>query len=349
MNPAFADRSLRSQLPRGKQRWILVLGVLLLGVGVFSPLQAYLKFGVLTPTGVRQIRWTRTISYLVTNRDTVFVSAAQLQTALGRAFSTWAGVPNVTLSPSFVGFTGAEPVSGDGVSVVGFRSRPELDRTLAATSFDIDMLTGEIIESDIFFNSAFVWSVAPAGQADRYDVESVGLHEIGHLLGLGHSAFGETEIRPTGGRRVLAKRAVMFPIAYPAGNIEDRTLEADDIAGITDAYSFNTSRRDTGSIVGRVTLDGVGVFGAHVTALNTRTGALIGGFSLDANGHFAVSGLPPGVYVVRVEPIDDADITSFFEEDTVVNINFKPTYLPSLVAVPTGGSGPQVEIRVVAK
>jgi hypothetical protein len=333
----------------GRARVLLVCGVLLLGLGAFSPLQAYLKFGVLTPTGVRQIRWTKAISYLVTNRDTVFVSATQLQTAVARAFSSWAGVPNVSLTHSFVGFTGAEPFSADGASVIGFRSRPDLDRTLAATTFEIDTVTGAIIESDIFFNTAFIWSVAPAGQVDRYDVESVGLHEIGHLLGLGHSAFGETEIRPSGGRRVLAKRAVMFPIAYPPGNIEDRTLEADDIAGITDAYSFNTSRRDTGSIVGRVTLNGAGVFGAHVTALNTRTGVLIGGFSLDTNGNFAISGIPSGVYVIRVEPIDDADITSFFDEDTVVNINFKPTYLPSLVSVPTGGSGPQVEIRVVAK
>ena len=32
-------------------------------------------------------------------------------------------------------------------------------------------------------------------------------HEIGHFLGLGHSAIGETEIRPEGGRRVLGSGA----------------------------------------------------------------------------------------------------------------------------------------------
>jgi hypothetical protein len=233
--------------------------------------------------------------------------------------------------------------------VIGFRSRPELERTLAATTFELDTITGDIIESDIFFNTAFAWSVASAGQADRYDVESVGTHEIGHLLGLGHSALGETEIRPTGGRRVLAKRAVMFPIAYPAGNIEDRTLEADDRAGIGDVYAFATSVRDTGTISGKVTLGGGGVFGAHVTALNTRTGEMVGGFSLDANGGFAIGGLVPGIYVVRAEPIDDADLDSFFDAGTTVKINFKPAYLPTLVAVPKGGSGPSVEIKVVAK
>src|SRR5688572_22306530 len=328
----------------------VLIGVLLLLLWrAFSPAQAYLKLGFLTPSGVKAIRWTRPIQYLVTNRDTGFVSAAQLQAAIARAFSTWAGVPDVVITHSFIGFTGAEPFVADGASVIGFKSRPELERTLAAATFDLDTVTGEIIESDIFFNTAFVWSVAPAGQPDRFDVESVGLHELGHLLGLGHSALGETEIRPTGGRRVLGKRAVMFPIAYPAGNIEDRTLEADDVAGIRDAYSFTTSARNTGSISGRITLNGAGVFGAHVSAFNTSSGDLIGGFTLDSSGNFMIGALRPGVYVVRAEPLDDADITSFFGEDTVVNTNFKPAYLPALVAVPVGGSGPPVEIRVVAK
>ena len=335
---------------RGRASKAVLVGLVLAALwGAIAPTQAYLKLGVLTPSGVKAIRWTRPIQYLVTNRETVFVSAPQLQAAVSRVFATWAGVPNVSITHSFIGFTGAEPFTADGASVIGFRSRPELERTLAAATFELDAITGEIIESDIFFNTSFVWSVAPAGQADRYDLESVGLHEVGHLLGLGHSALGETEILASGGRRVRGKRAVMFPIAYPPGNIEDRTLEADDRAGVTDAYAFTTSARDTGTIVGKVVLNGTGIFGAHVTAFNTRTGDLIGGFTLDNAGNFAIGGLPPGLYVVRAEPLDDADIDSFFDEDSGVNINFKPAYLPTLVAVPTAGSAPRVEIRVVAK
>lgn len=330
-------------------RAVLAIALLVIVWGALSPTHAYLKLGFLTPNGIRPIRWTRTIQYLVTNRDSATATAPQLQSAIGRAFSTWAAAPNIVINHAFVGFTGAQPLTADGANVVGFQSRPELERTLAAAQFQVDTVTGEIIESDIFFNTAFAWSVAPAGQADRFDLESVGLHEVGHLLGLGHSALGETEIRPTGGRRVLGKRAVMFPIAYPAGNIEDRTLEADDRAGIGDVYAFTTTRRDTGSIGGKVTMNGAGIFGAHVTALNTRTGDIIGGFTLDSQGNFGIGGLAPGVYVLRVEPLDDADTESFFDEDTTVTTNFKPAYLQTLVTVPRGGSGPQVEIRVVAK
>ena len=103
-------------------------------------------------------------------------------------------------------------------------------------AFVVDRVTGALVESDIFFNSAFPWSVAPAGVTGRFDLESVALHEIGHMSGLGHSALGETELREGGGRRVLAAEAVMFPIAFTSGSIAARTLKADDITGITDLY-----------------------------------------------------------------------------------------------------------------
>jgi len=320
-----------------------------LSVGAVATTQAYLKLGVLTPNGVVGIRWTRPIQYFVTNRDVDGVTAPQLQATVSRAFGTWASVPGVTLTHGFSGFTVSEPFVADGINVIGFRARPDLQRTLAAATFEIDELTGQIIESDIFFNTAFSWSTAAAGQAPRYDLESVGLHEVGHLLGLGHSGLGETEVTSTGGRRVLGKRAVMFPIAYPAGNVEDRTLEADDRAGLGDIYASGAASAGRGAIGGRITLGGTGFFGAHVTALNTRTGELVGGFTLNNNGEFTIGHLTPGLYVVRAEPLDDADVTSYFDEETTVNINFRPAYYSSLVAVPRGGSGPRIEIKVVSK
>ena len=128
------------------------------------------------------------------------------------------------------------------------QNRPDLDRVLASTSFLVDSSTGALIESDIFFNSAFAWSVAPAGEANKFDLESIALHEIGHFNGLGHSALGETELQSGGGRRVLSAEAVMFPIAFAPGSITARTLKADDIAGISDLYPDGGFTANTGSL-----------------------------------------------------------------------------------------------------
>ena len=158
------------------------------------------------------------------------------------------------------------------MSTLGFQAAPELDRVLASTSFLVDGFTGELLESDIFFNSTFAWSVAPGGEAGRFDLQSIAVHEIGHLSGLGHSMIGETEQTAMAGAACSPRRAVMFPLAYGAGSISTRTLRADDIAGISDLYPDGAFREDTGSISGRVTKNGQGVFGAHVVAFNPATG-----------------------------------------------------------------------------
>jgi len=141
----------------------------------------------------------------------------------------------------------------------------------------------------------------------------------------------------------------MFPIAFPPGNIDDRTPKADDGAGLGEIYATSAFNRQFGQINGRVTLNGAGIFGAHVTALNTATGALIAGFCLTNDGRFVISGLPAGVYVLRAEPLDDGDLDSFFDSHTVVETNFTPAFSSRVVPVPAGGAVSGIEIKVASK
>ena len=309
---------------------------------------AYLKLGTRQGGRLITLRFdTMPVRYFVTNRDVPGVTAPQLRDAVGRAFASWGAVPNVRLSSEFVGFTGASPLSGDNANVLGFTTRTDLDRVLGSTSFTVDTVSGEIIESDIFFNSAFAWSAAANGEAGRQDIESIALHEVGHMLGLGHSMLGETELISTG-RRVVAAEAVMFPIAFSPGAI-NRTPRADDIAGMSDIYGTDTFRSATGSISGRVTKNGTGVIGAHVVAFNPANGKLVAGFTLSQDGTFVIAGLEPGTHVLRVEPLDDGDVTSFLEGSLDIDVDFKPAFYDRLVTVPRGGTSRNVELKVVPK
>ncbi len=324
---------------------------LALALTCVMPVAAYIKFGIPLNGQTITLKWkTMPVRYFVSNAMAVpNVTIDLFDAAVARAFATWQAVPTSAITYQRVGFTPARPQDDDGMTVLGFEPHPEQDRVLAATSFTVDGEMGAIVEADIFFNAAFPWSVASGGEAGRYDLESIALHEIGHLTGLGHSALGETELQPSGGRRVISAEAVMFPIAFSPGNISARTLRADDIAGASDLYPDGNFAHGFGSISGRVTKNGKGLFGAHIVAFNLRTQKLVGNFTLNDNGDYVINGLDPGPVVVRVEPLDDGDVSSFFDTTSTVDLDFRVTYADQLATVISGGNTGGIDIAVQSK
>jgi hypothetical protein len=327
----------------------LLGAMVLMAASLSTPAHAYLKLGAVVEEDTVSLKWRAgTISYFVRNEGVPNVSASAFRDAVERGFQTWNAVETAEADFQFAGFTNLRPFDVDDVNTIGFRNRPDLERVLASTGFTYIVSTGELVEADIFFNSRFQWTTAAAGEAGRFDVQSIATHEAGHFLGLGHSALGET-VRQGSGRRVIAAEAVMFPIAFSAGGTNERTLRADDIAGVSDIYPSAEFSRRSGSINGRVTRGGDGIFGAHLVAFNLETGELIGGFSLEQDGSFVIGGLSPGLHVVRAEPLDDGELESFFDGVTPDDLNFRATFHDELVIVPAGGSSTRVEISVGAQ
>ncbi|KAK6922121.1 LOW QUALITY PROTEIN: Peptidase M10, metallopeptidase [Dillenia turbinata] len=73
----------------------------------------------------------------------------------------------------------------------------------------------------LHFDADESWSVADPIRADKFDLESVAVHEIGHILGLGHSTD---------------PNAVMYPTTTVG--VAKRELSDDDVKGIRSLYGW---------------------------------------------------------------------------------------------------------------
>lgn len=191
-------------------------------------------------------------------------------TALTNSHGTWDGVGTSSADLNYGGLTArcpslvrecAGPQVYDDFNDVGWA---RLDRrTLGVTWFSTTR-----DEADMALNTRFNWN----DDGSDVDVETVLLHESGHVLGLGHSdTLG----------------AVMEPVY--AGT--RRGLHSDDVEGIT--YLYDTSA--TGSVSGTVSDGTDPIAGALV---------VLGGTSLQTttapDGTYTITGVPdPVTYTVN--------------------------------------------------
>lgn len=106
---------------------------------------------------------------------------------------------------------------------------PYADRVVGLTSLSFEPDTGFLADADIELNGAD-YKFGMDGAADSYDVQQAVTHEVGHVLGLGHSEL---------------EAAVMYASAGP-GAVDKRTLHADDIAGIAASHPADSPPEETG-------------------------------------------------------------------------------------------------------
>lgn len=110
-----------------------------------------------------------------------------------------------------------------GAGAVRFRDRDwphhDLHTNVALTTLTIDKDTGHIIDADVELNS-FSQPFFSDGSLNRYDLELVLLHEMGHVLGLSHSSADDS--------RMTAE--------YAEPQHRQRWLSSDDEQGVCTAY-----------------------------------------------------------------------------------------------------------------
>ena len=222
------------------------VGLALVGLALVGAPQSALGFEFATDTGEpdgNRLRWQpgQPIHFTQHVEPGGGFPAFLLHAEARRAFQTWAAVEESGLEfiedDVFAGSecphslpdgASSEETCGGALPPHDFRSALFFIETVWPFGEEVIALTtlswregGELVDADISFNGVdYDWSVST--DENKVDYQSIVLHEVGHFIGLGHSADPEAVMRAD----------------YDEGDIV-RSLGADDRAGIAALYPCN--------------------------------------------------------------------------------------------------------------
>jgi PKD repeat protein len=170
-----------------------------------------------TSTG-KEIKWWEVhVPYAINTAGGPSRGLPAIQTAM----QTWTAVPGSALSFLFEGTTPSTAWgTNDGTNIVCFGLLDE-QSVLAQTLTWYLTDTGEILDSDLKFNTDYPWGTD--GSSKYYDVQNVATHEFGHSAGLA-DLYADSDAEKT-----------MYGYSSK-GETKQRTLDQDDINGVRYLY-----------------------------------------------------------------------------------------------------------------
>ncbi|HMK29553.1 MAG TPA: matrixin family metalloprotease [Terriglobales bacterium] len=281
-------------------------------------------------------QWPTTSIAWSLNPDTSknnIANGLNFRAVLTSSFATWSGAPNVAvqITQGADCTTCSESNNPLNLNFICFACSDTQDFTKDSETLGVTITTtqsapgtfAQITNAFILFNPADCFTDVNGGSCpngatgfNQIPLQVVATHEIGHFLGLDHSAV---------------VRAVMFVSAS-----DITTLSYDDVAGISFLYPKATLDVPTTTLSGTVRLNASGVYGAHVFADSSTTaqpfsafGSVrktpIGTYTIPG-GTYTIRGLPADTYVVTAEPVDlpvqDSDLGLHDAYGQAVQTNF---------------------------
>ena len=237
--------------------------------------------------------------------------------AVRRALARWSNLSNINFVVTWSNATSISPAdAGDGVSLVTIADTPEneafnSETTTGRTRVFFDPETGNIAEADISINprpraeDGTQLQFSTDGTPGTYDLEATFTHEIGHLLGLDHSAVLSSTMQ--------SRQAYNGTFGLPA--LTERTLSEDDRQKVRSLYGPKVR---LGRIEGKLADNRVAgtltpLNGVNVWAENVANGRVIASDVTAEDGSYKLEGLAPGQYRVIVAAGSDAQKFRSFE------------------------------------
>jgi matrixin/carboxypeptidase family protein len=253
------------------RKGILVALTMLTAVPAFAAVRlTYQLNGAAVP-----VSWPSTAFPIHYAIDSNVVAKIGSTEPIEHAFSDWTTVPDTAIAFVSNGVINNAKAGQDGVNTVSVADGLFAGQNFIALTTNWYDETAHIKESDI--------QVDPGALAGNYNVQQVVEHEVGHLLGLDHSA-------------------VLSSMMYPFVGLDGvPSLDSDDKIAMQMLYP----RIDSGGAImqGRVVGDGGGIYAAQVVAVNDG-GAPVATVLTNQNGDFEMRGVPPGNYRLYAEPLD---------------------------------------------
>ena len=288
---------------------------------------------------VRKIRWPRK-SIPIAFSNSLLAPGANIKPdsdvigAANRALARWSSLTNINFVVTWSSIASVSPAeSGDGVSLITIAVTPEneafnSDSTTGRTRVFFDPETGSIAEADISINprpravDGTELQFSTDGTPGTYDLEATFTHEIGHLLGLDHSAVLSSTMQ--------GRQAFNGTFGLPAFN--ERTLSEDDRQKVRSLYG---PKHRLGRIEGRLSDNRTpgaltALNGVNVWAESVATGRVIASDVTAEDGTYRLEGLAPGQYRVMVASASELGGAQ----------KFRSFELSSQVAVKSDGATP---------
>jgi hypothetical protein len=235
-----------------------------------------------TPDNYTPAPWTWDLStnvpVMVVNPNSSDLNneVALMQTAL----DTWEDDPGSSMDFTYGGTSSLTVSQFDNVNVIYWADTPDpSDSFLAQARTWFDTNTGEAVDSDITFNTDFTW--VDGAVPGAFDTLSVGIHELGHTLGLDHAP------NPA---------AIMY--FSISSNTVKRQLSLGDQGGV--AFKYPPTTDPVESVAGNVgyTSGALPGSGVKVDLFSQNRAAFLGTTTTDSNGDYSFQLPASGCYVI---------------------------------------------------